>query len=380
MLIINAEILTMDGAIRYKNGFVLTRGKKIAAVGDMKDAPPNSGSVIDAKGGFVVPGFIDAHCHLGMFGDSIGFEGIDGNEKTDPITPHLRAIDAINPNDGYFKEAREGGVTTVVTGPGSSNVVGGQTAAVKTNGIRIDNMIVKAPCSLKCAFGENPKKTYNEKSKAPVTRMATAALLREALFKAQRYAQRISKGDTPEFDIKSEALLSVLEGGLPIHAHAHRADDIFTAIRIGREFGIEVKIVHATEGHLIAGELAKEGVDVMVGPSLSDRSKPELKGMSFKTAARLQKAGVRVAIITDHPVVPVNYLLLCAQLAAKEGMPPDAALRAITCDAAEIAGIGGRVGKIKKGYDADLLIFNKNPMDFNANLLMTIIDGVKVNK
>ena len=230
----------------------------------MKDAPPNSGSVIDAKGGFVVPGFIDAHCHLGMFGDSIGFEGIDGNEKTDPITPHLRAIDAINPNDGYFKEAREGGVTTVVTGPGSSNVVGGQTAAVKTNGIRIDNMIVKAPCSLKCAFGENPKKTYNEKSKAPVTRMATAALLREALFKAQRYAQRISKGDTPEFDIKSEALLSVLEGGLPIHAHAHRADDIFTAIRIGREFGIEVKIVHATEGHLIAGELAKEGVDVMV--------------------------------------------------------------------------------------------------------------------
>lgn len=379
MVITNAKILTMDGGAYYEDGYIHIRYGKIAAVGEMRDAP-DDGDVLDADGGFVTPGLIDAHCHLGIFGDAAGIEGSDGNEETDPQTPHLRAIDAINPFDKCFEDARAAGVTCVVTGPGSANVLGGQTAAIKTGGRRIDDMIVKAPCSIKCAFGENPKAVYRGKNRAPVTRMATAALIRESLYTAMSYGERLANinSEKPCIDLKSEALLSLLGNHIPLHAHAHRADDIFTAVRIAREFGVDVKIVHGTEGHLIADELAKEGVDVMVGPCLGDRGKPELKNKTFETAALLRKAGVRVAIITDHPETPVNYLLLCARLAADNGM--DDALRAVTCDAADISGIGDRVGRIKAGYDADLAIFDNNPMLFESKVKYTIIDGEKVYK
>jgi imidazolonepropionase-like amidohydrolase len=380
MTVINAEIITMDGGIRYRNGYVASEGGKITAVGNMADFSAADGEVIDARGGVVIPGLIDAHCHLGIFGDALGFESSDGNEETDPITPHLRAIDAVNPLDRCFEDARRGGVTTVVTGPGSANVLGGQTAAIKTRGNRVDDMILKAPCSVKCAFGENPKTVYHGKDRSPVTRMATAALLREALYAAKNYGEKLSDGEALGCDLKNEALLSLLRGEIPLHAHAHRADDICTALRLAEEFGIEVKIVHGTEGHLIADALAAAKTDVMVGPSLGDRGKPELKSLTFETAGILQNAGVRVAVITDHPEVPIHYLLLCAQLAAKNGMTEDGALRAVTCDAAAIAGIDGRVGRIKRGYDADLVVFDRNPMLFDAKLLYTIIDGEKLYK
>ncbi len=343
---------------------------------------PQCVDTIDARGGFVTPGLIDAHCHLGIFGDSLGFEGSDGNEEVNPQTPHLRAIDALNPMDKCFEDARKAGITSVVTGPGSTNVFGGQMAAIKTSGKRIDDMIIKAPCSMKCAFGENPKRTGNGKNQSPITRMATAALFREAMYQAMSYDERIMdlEGENPVTDLKAEALLDVLKRRIPIHAHAHRADDIFTAIRLAKEFNVDVKIVHASEGHLIADELAKENIDVMIGPLISVRSKPEMKNLNPQSAAILERSGVRLAITTDHPEVPIDHLLLCVQLAVKDGMTAEGALQSVTCNAAEIAGIDDRVGKLKKGYDADMVIFDKNPLDFGAKVLFTIIDDVKVYK
>ncbi len=381
MLIKNAKILTMHEGQTFENGYILIEGGKISEIGDMRDAPQD-GDNVDAQGGYVIPGLIDAHCHLGIFGDSMGFEGSDGNEDASPVTPHLRAIDAINPMDRCFGEARAGGVTTVVTGPGSANILGGQMAAIKTCGIRIDDMIVKAPCAMKCALGENPKMHHGKSQRSPVTRMATAALLREALSAAMSYHEQVLDltVENPPADLKNEALLGVLKGAVPLHVHAHRADDIFTALRIAGEYGVGVKIVHATDGHLIADILAKEGVDVMVGPLISIRSKPEMQGLIPETAAILERAGVRLAITTDHPEVPVDHLLLCMRLAVKSGMSEAGALRAVTCDAAAIAGIGNRVGRLQKGYDADMVILDNHPLDFHAKIRMTIINGVKVYK
>jgi len=316
-----------------------------------------------------------------MWEEGMGFEGSDGNEMVDPVTPHLRAIDAINPMDEGFKDAYKAGVTTVVTGPGSANVIGGLTTAIKTYGKRVDDMIVKDPVAMKVAFGENPKRVYDSQKKSPTTRMATAAILRESLFKAKIYLEKKerAKGDPdkmPDFDIKMEALAMVLKREIPLKAHAHRADDIFTALRIAGEFNVDITLEHCTEGHLIADYLAEEGKGALVGPTLSNRSKIELRNLSFETPGILNKKGVKVGIITDAPVIPQQYLPLCAGLAVKSGMDEMEALKAITIYPAEIVGIADRVGSIEAGKDADIVIFDGNPIkDLGCETYATIING-----
>ena len=374
----------------FEQGYVLIDGDKIHEVGDIKTL--NEGSiqiteVIDAKGGYILPGFVDAHCHVGLWEDAIGFEGDDGNEDTDPVTPQLRAIDGINPIDRTFQEAREAGVTTVVTGPGSANVIGGQFAAIKTFGRRLDEMIVKEPVAMKAAFGENPKTVYHQKNQMPVTRMATAAILRESLMKARDYKEAIDKydddpeeNDKPDLDFKLESLLQVLNREIPLKCHAHRADDMFTALRIAKEFNIRITLEHCTEGHLIADYLKGEDVPVMVGPSLCDRSKPELKNLTFQTPGVLSKAGLSVAIITDHPVTPIQYLPLCAALAVREGMDEREGLKAITINAARNCGIDDRVGSLKKGKDADVIVTLLHPLDLRAKPSMVLVSGRIVDR
>ncbi len=369
----------------YNNGYIIIEGDKIKEVGDTGKAKYNEADmehIIDAEGGYVLPGFIDAHCHVGMWEDSIGFEGDDANEDIDPITPQLRAIDAVNPNDRAFEEARGAGVTTVVTGPGSANVIGGQFVALKTFGRRIDEMILKEPVAMKVAFGENPKSVYHGRNQSPVTRMATSALLRESLKRAQEYKESIDKynedpneNEKPDFDFKMENLLKVLNKEIPLKAHAHRADDIFTAIRIAKEFNLDISIEHCTEGHLISDYLKAECVPVIVGPSLSYRSKVELRNLTFKTPGILAKEGIDVAIMTDHPETPIEYLSLCAALAVREGMDEIQALKSITINAAKICGLEQRVGSIKPGKDADITVFNGHPLDFRTNVKYVFING-----
>ncbi len=372
MLIVNAHILTMEGT-NIENGFIQIEKGKIKKIGHM-DSCPESQEYLDASGGYAIPGMIDAHCHLGLFEDALGFEGDDGNESCDPITPQLRVIDAINPMDNCFEETLKAGITTAVIAPGSTNVIGGQIAAVKTYGRCIDDMLIKEPVALKIAFGENPKTNYHKKNQTPVTRMATASLIREELFKAKQYIDN----DDNKFCFKSEVLIPVIKGDMAVHAHAHRADDIFTAIRIGKEFNLKLKIVHCTDGSYIADKLADEQVEVMVGPTLCERSKPEMKNLSFKTPLALSKAGVKFAIITDHPIIPIQYLPLCCALAIKEGMNELDALKAVTINAAEIAGIDDRVGSLKEGKDADIAIFDQFPLNFYAKLQHIFINGEKV--
>lgn len=378
----NGHIYTMAGKV-LENGSILIKDGKIVEVGEDLKVPENA-EVIDAQGKMITPGFIDAHCHLGMFEEGIGFEGSDGNEMTDPITPQLRAIDSINPMDISFREAYEGGVTTAVTGPGSANVIGGTFAALKTYGHRVDDMVIKDPVAMKIAFGENPKRVYNGQKKSPMTRMATASLLRETLFKAQTYMNKKENEDEtkrPDYDIKMEAMLPVLKREIPVKAHAHRADDIFTALRIAKEFNIDITLDHCTEGHLIAEDLAKEGKTAIVGPSFGSRSKFELQNKTFETPKVLIEAGVKVAITTDSPVIPLQYLSLCAGLAHKAGLDEMEALKAITINAAEIVGLDHRIGSIEVGKDADIVIFDGNPIkDIDYKTYMTIIDGKVVYK
>jgi len=379
ILIKNGNIKTMEGPdilggdILIEDGKIKKVSKNIEAEGEVQ--------IVDASGCLVVPGLIDGHCHLGMWEEGIGFEGADGNESVDPVTPQLRAIDSINPMDEGFKMAREGGVTTAVTGPGSANVIGGTFAAVKTYGDRIDDMIIKFPTAMKIAFGENPKRVYNEKEKSPITRMATASILRETLFKAQKYYEDVERGkkepdDKPEFDMKLDALLPVMDKEIPLKAHAHRADDIFTALRIAKEFDLEVTLDHCTEGHLIAEDLAKENKPALIGPSLSEKSKYELKNLTFDTPKVLQEAGVLIAIITDSPVIPLQYLSLVAGLAVKSGLKEEEAWKAITINPAKITGIDDRVGSIKEGKDADIVIFEGNPLrNIDSKPKKVIING-----
>lgn len=383
ILIKNGKVLTMAGEV-YEQGDVLIDGDKIKAVGENLDAPEGA-QIIDARGMWVMPGIIDAHSHIGMWEDGIGFEGADGNEATDPVTPHLRAIDGINPDDNCFKEAREHGITTVVTGPGSANVIGGQFAAIKTYGRRIDDMIVKEPLALKVAFGENPKRVYNGKGRAPSTRMATAAILRENLVKAQEYKKKLERGKKdpdkmPERDLKMEILVKVLNREIPIKAHAHRADDILTALRIAKEFNLDITIDHCTEGHKIVDFLLEENAKVIVGPLLSDRSKVELRNMTFKAPGILSKAGVKVAMATDHPVIPQQYLPVCAAIAVKEGMDEMEALKSITINAAEITGIADRVGSLEPGKDADVVVYDGHPLDIRTKTVWVFINGHAVKK
>ena len=384
MLIKNGTVHTLDTPV-IPNGFVAVRDGKIAMVGPMEECPENwAGEIYDAQGGHICPGFVDAHCHLGVFGDAIGFEGDDGNEMTDPCTPHLRAIDAVNAQDRCFKEARLGGVTTVLTGPGSANPISGQFAALKTSGRWVDEMILKAPVAMKLALGENPKSVYNERHETPVTRMATAALIRENLFKAKEYAEKLDRAaededeEKPDYDAKLEALLPVIRGELPVHIHAHRADDIATGIRISKEFGLKYVIVHGTEGYLISDLLAQEGAAVITGPSLGDRCKPELANMTMENPALLTMAGVKIAICTDHPETPIQHLPMCAGLAIKGGMIPETALAAITRWPAEIAGLGDRLGTLTVGKDADIVVTSGYPLNWLSRVRLVLIDGKPV--
>ncbi len=377
MIIKNGKIITVTGKT-YENGDIIVEGGKIVEIGENLS---HEGEVIDAKGNYVLPGFVESHCHLGMWESGIGFEGSDGNEATDPITPHLRAIDAINPMDETFEEAYSlGGVTTVASGPGSANVMGGQFCAIKTYGNVIDKMIIKEPLAMKIAFGENPKRFYAEKKQSPSTRLGTAAELRNILFKAVEYKNAKENGENPKFDMKLEALIPVLNKEIPLKTHAHRADDIITAIRIKNEFGLNMTLDHCTEGHLIADYIKEQDMVAICGPSFGHRTKFELQNLTFETPKVLTEKGVKVAIMTDSPVIPLHHLNMCAALAMKAGMDEKEALKAITINAAEILNLEDRVGSLEIGKDADIVIWSKHPFDLQAEPLYTIIDGKIVYK
>lgn len=377
ILIKNGKVFTMAGET-YENGCVLIDDGKIINV-DKFINEVDTMDVIDAQGGWIMPGIIEAHCHIGLSEEGIRFEGDDINEATNPITAHLRAIDAINPLDEAFKDAIEGGITSVMTGQGSANVCGGKFVFMKTSGTCIDDMIVKDEAAMKVAFGENPKRVYSSKNTYPSTRMATAAILREALTNALNY--KIKKEDAKkkgkffDIDLKQECFIDVIDKKIPLKAHAHRADDILTAIRIAKEFDLNMTLDHCTEGHLIADYIKNSGFSAIVGPSLTNRSKVELKNRTFETAAKLHEKGVEVAITTDHPVIPIQYLPICAGFAAKKGLGIEEALKAITINAAKICGVEERLGSIEAGKDADIVIFTGNPMEVFTETLYTLIDG-----
>lgn len=363
-----------DGDILIENG-------KISRIAPSIDYP--GAEVLDVQGMEAYAGFIDAHSHLGLAGYGIGYEGTDYNEMNDIVTPHLRGVDGFKPMQPSLEHASRAGVTTVCVGPGSANVLGGTFFAVKTVGRCVDDMIVKDPIAMKCAFGENPKRCYRDKCDS--SRMTTAAKLREMLFKAREYERKIvAAGDDesklPAFDMKLEALRPVIRGELPLKAHAHATEDIFTAIRIAKEFGLKLTLEHATEGHLIVEELAKAGYPCAVGPSLGDASKWELRNMSFTTPGILARAGIQVSIITDADVIPQEYLPLCAGLAVKSGMDPFDALQAITINPARHAGIADRVGSLEEGKDADIVITNGSPFEVSTNVCAVFVNGQNILK
>ena len=376
LLVKNGHIKPMVGAELPCGDVLIGDDGKILSVAEQIAAPENC-PVLDAQGRLVTPGCIDAHCHIGLDNEAVGWEGMDYNEIVDPLTPQMRAIDSIYPQDESFANAIQGGVTTACTGPGSANVVGGTFAVIKLHGNRVDNMILKDAVAMKCAFGENPKRCYGQGGKkAPMTRMGVAALLRELLFKTRRYMEDKAAGKNPGFDMKLEAMIPVLEGKLPLKAHAHRADDILTSIRIAKEFGVKLTLDHCTDGAVIADELAKEGYPAFVGPSLGSKTKVELTNKSFATANALHSAGVHVSIITDAPVIPLQYLPMCAGLAADAGLDKEEAWRAITINPAIALGIADRVGSLEAGKDADIVIWSADPITtLGAAACVTIIDG-----
>lgn len=374
----NLHTMTQDAF----TGDLLIDNGKIKAIGASLSA--DGAEVIDLKGRFVLPGLIDAHCHIGMWEDGMGEEGADGNEMTDPITPELRAVDGLNPFDPCFKEAREAGVTTAVTGPGSANVIGGQFAALKTYGRSIEEMTLRDPIAMKAATGENPKGVYAEKKVAPTTRMAIASLFRSTMTDAIEYQKGMAKeDDKPDKDIAMEALLPVINRELTVKIHAHRADDILTGLRLAKEFNLKVTIDHCTEGYLITdvlkGRLREQGAGIIIGPLLSERSKIELKNLSFAAPRVLEEAGIPFAMMTDHPVIPIQFLPVQAGLAVREGLSEETALRSITRYAAEIVGISDRVGTLEVGKDADIAVFDGHPFDYRTHCVLTLINGSVVH-
>ncbi len=379
MLIQNAKIVPVD-IPDIERGYIRTAGDKITALGPMSEAPQPDGSepVIDGTGLTVYPGFVDIHCHVGMWEDSLGQEGNDVNETTDPCTPHLRGIDGLNPYERPYLEAREGGVTSIVTGPGSANAIGGQMAAVKTMGATVDRMIIQAPIAMKMALGENPKMSYGTRDRAPMTRMATAGIIREQLMKTRRYIEDLEAGKHPAFDMKCEALIPVLKRELPVHIHCHRADDICTAIRLSKEFDLDTVLIHCTEGYKVTDQILEAGYPAVIGPIVFDRSKPELRDMRLFGAGRVDAAGVPMAICTDHPVIPIQYLPLTAGLAVRGGMDYRHALEAITLRAAKIARIDGRVGSLTPGKDADLVLCEGDPFEVYMQPKQVYISGEPV--
>ena len=376
LTIIHGNIMTMAGK-DYEDGFVQIRNGKITAVGDMADCPVQKGGdgVICANGNPVLPGIIEAHCHMGITEEKKGMEGDDCNESVEPITPYLRAIDAINPMDAAFDDALRAGITSAMVGPGSSNVVGGQFAFIKTHGRCIDRMIVKAPAAMKVAFGENPKVNFSGQNISPATRMAIAAMLREELFKAQEYQRKRKENPEQEKDFRYECWLPVLEGRIPLKAHVHRADDILTAIRIAKEFHLSMTLDHCSEGLLFAEEIKESGFPAIVGPDMASRNKIEVQNMAFKTVGILNKEGICTAITTDHPVSMIQFLPICAGLAVKSGLPQQEGLRSITINAARICGVSDRVGSLEPGKDGDVVIFDGNPLEVFTSALCTIIEG-----
>ena len=375
MVIINGAIFTMEDKI-IRKGFIRTKGSLIEEIGDMLSFKPQwDENVIDVNGAWVLPGLIEAHAHIGITEEKWGIIGDDCNETTTPVTAALRAMDAINPMDPAFHDAIEAGITSVMAGPGSANVVGGQFLFMKTQGRCVDHMVVKNPAAMKVAFGENPKTAYGNKDQLPATRMGIAALLRKTLFEAKQYKKEKENGRLAKEDFELEPWIPVLNREIPMKAHAHRADDILTAIRIAKEFGVDITIDHGTEGHLIVDEIKASGFPVIVGTDLTARSKLEVQNMNFKTNKVLQEAGILIAITTDHPVALIQYLPLCAGLAVKAGLPMEEGLKAITINAAKICRVEDKVGSLKEGKNADIAIFSGNPMEVFTKTLYTIIDG-----
>jgi len=379
ILIKNGIVYTMDKENDFL-GYVITKDNKIFKIGKEAELTTELENkcekVIDAKGGYILPGIIDAHNHVGMWESGIGFEGADGNEMTDPITPHMRAIDGIYYKERSFNDAMEAGITTLVIGPGSANVIGGMFCALKTYGNSIEEMMLKEEVAMKMALGENPKRVYNGQKKSPMTRMATAAIMRQALIQAREYKNR---EDKTKVDLKMEALSKVFDG-LKVKIHAHREDDILTAIRIGKEFNLDFSIEHCTEGYftegyLIKDILKKENIPVVVGPLLSFRSKYELVNATIKNPGILVDAGITLAIMTDHHVIPIQYLTLCVGVAVKNGLDQFEALKAITINAAKLTGIDDKVGSLKKGKHGDIAVFSGNPLEISTKVVATIING-----
>lgn len=372
LLIKNGLLYTMEHEGIMRGDLLIKNGKieKIA-----KEIPIHEGTpTFDASGLQILPGFIDAHSHIGLAEEKISTTNDTTNENTNPITPALRAIDGINPMDPAFHNALAVGITGVMVGPGSANAIGGQFAFIKTAGRCIDDMVVLAPAAIKLAFGENPINCYGTNGNMPSTRMGTASLIREELFLARQYLIDRQNQNTPECFTK-ECYRDLFDKKIPLKAHVHRADDIFTAIRIAKEYDLLLTLDHCTEGHLIAEEIAAAGFPAIVGPSLASRTKNEVSLSDFKTPGILAKAGVKVALTTDHPVSRIHHLPICAAMAAKEGLGERDALRAITIHAAEICRVDHRVGSLKVGKDADIAIYRGNPLDITSTLVMTLIDG-----
>lgn len=381
LLIRNAKIYTMGEKDYLQGGDLLVDGGKVVAVGTALSAPDVK--VVDAKGMYMMPGLIDAHCHVGMWEDGMRNEGSDGNEMTGAVTAEMRAIDGINPYDRCFEEALEAGVTTVSTGPGSANVVGGQFVVMKTIPGTMESRILVEPQALKTAFGENPKGVYGAQKKSPATRMATAAIFRQAMIDGLTYDAKMKQEDEskrPDRSLSKEILALAATGKLRVKAHAHRADDILTAIRLRNEFGLDMSLEHCTEGYLIADELKRANIPVIVGPLLSERSKIELRNLTFKAPYVLYQAGVRFAIMTDHPVIPLQYLFLSAALAVREGLPEREAMMAITKNAAWAIGLEDRVGSLEPGKDADFALYDGHPLDARVKARQVYVNGELVSE
>ena len=380
MLLIQGGLIKTITHGDIPDGQILIEDGKILAVGADVDAPEGC-PVFDAKGMLITPGLIDAHTHIGLHESAIRWEGADYNERSDPVTPEMRGIDGINPMDESLGMALAGGVTSAVTGPGSANVIGGTFLAIKLFGKCVDEMVIRDPVAMKAAFGENPKNCYGQDGKKkPITRMGIAALMRQTLAKAKQYGEDRADGrkNTP-FDLQLEAMLPVVRREIPLKVHAHRADDILTALRIAREFDVDVTLDHCTEGHLIVDQLVKAQRPVLVGPTFGPKSKFELKNKTFSTPGILAKAGLEVCIITDAPVIPLQHLPLAAGLAIRDGMNEEDAWRAITINPAHVAGIDARVGSLEPGKDADIAVFNGNPLrEIQARAVQVFVNGQSV--
>lgn len=379
LAIVGGEVHTVAREI-FAAGTVMIDEGRIVAVGHAHAVPvPRGAEVIDARGCVVTPGFVDAHTHAGIHEEGLGWEGADYNESAEPVTPHLRARDGINPDDDGIRDALAAGVTAAYVTPGSANVLGGLGCVLRLSGDRVDEMVLKDPAGLKAAFGENPKRIHGrEQKKSPMTRMAIAGLLREALVKARAYRERRAIGDPekrPDPDLRHEAVGLVLSGEIPLRCHAHRADDILTAARIGEEFGVRVIIDHATEAHLVADRLAARQISCLVGPTMSSRSKVELRRRGFESPGRLERAGVPVCLITDHPVIGLEYLPVCAGLAVKGGMTPEGALRAITLAPAEALGVSDRIGSLEPGKEADVVVHRGHPFELASTVAAVVAAG-----